>query len=145
MFCPKPSSKISLTIPSAVILLVQNNPNSSSSNPFKYDTLLYLGSSVGKRNIFCSAVSVVVNLGMHCLWMPVPRSRFGGRTGTTACGWHPQEHLKLPLGTSKEEKENWMALRGLHGKQRCHLYSQTRDTDARRKHNVISLPAAYTL
>lgn len=75
IFFLKPSSKILLTIPSTMMLLVQNTPSSSSSNPFKYDTLLYLGSSVGERNIFCSAVSVIVSLGIHCWRVPVPYSR----------------------------------------------------------------------
>lgn len=124
IFFLKPSSKILVTIPSTMMLLVQNTPSSSSSNPFKYDTLFYLGSSVGERNVFCSAVSVIVSLGMHCWQVPVPYSHFGGRPGTAACGWHPQEDLKPPLGTSKKENENWMALRGLNGEQSCHLYSQ---------------------
>jgi len=74
-------------------------------------TLLHLGTSVGKRNVvFCSTVSVVVSLGMHRWWVPVPRSHFGGRAGTAAHGWHPQEDLKRLLETSKKEEENWVAL-----------------------------------
>lgn len=79
--------------------LAPNISNSGSSNPVKYNTLLYLASSVGTINIFYSAVSVMISLDMHHWWVPAPHCYFGGRTETIACKWHPQD------GDAKKEKD----------------------------------------
>lgn len=63
--------------------------------------LLYLGSAVGKRNIyFCSAVSVVVSLGMHRWWVPVPC-----RKGRDCSLWVASSGIfEAPTGDIQERK-----------------------------------------
>lgn len=79
---PKTLKQRLFTIPSAVMLDVQNTPKSSSSNHLKNYALFYLGSLAHKRKIFCSIVSAAGSLGMHLWSVPVPLSSFGERTGT---------------------------------------------------------------
>lgn len=94
--------------------------------------LFYLGSSVGKRNIsskYGSWFGCAALVGVTSSEMFQKKDR----------DHSPRKNRIFPVRTSKKEKQNWVTMRGPHRNQRCCFYSQTQDTNARRKHFTSSL------
>lgn len=94
--------------------------------------LFYLGSSVCKRNISSKYRSW---FGCAALVGASSSETFQSKDRDHS----PRKNWIFMVRTCKKEKQNWVTLRGPHGKQRCCFYSQTRDTNARRKHSTFSL------
>lgn len=96
--------QMSLSMPSAVILVIQNFPNSSSSNPFKYKTALP-GQLSGKVEHILLSSKHGSQLGCAPLVGTSSSDPSQNKDRNSACGWHLWEGVNPPGRTFNKVKQ----------------------------------------